>query len=122
MEVFKLAILGAESGCGVVCVVKSCPNLIQFFLRRMSVNLAEIIDKWCNNECIFREFRIMLENLKLFLMIVEKGTLSAAGRELGLSPASVSERLMMLESYYKTRFLARTTRSLSLTEEGKFSR
>ncbi|TDS98265.1 LysR family transcriptional regulator [Rahnella sp. BIGb0236] len=61
----------------------------------------------------------MLENLKLFLMIVEKGTLSAAGRELGLSPASVSERLMMLESYYETRFLARTTRSLSLTEEGR---
>lgn len=41
----------------------------------------------------------MLENLKLFLMILEKGSLSAAGRELGLSPASVSERLMMLESY-----------------------
>ncbi|WP_413728281.1 LysR family transcriptional regulator [Sodalis sp. RH19] len=61
----------------------------------------------------------MLENLKLFLMIVEKGSLSAAGRELGLSPASVSERLMMLEAYYKATFLTRTTRSLSLTDEGR---
>jgi DNA-binding transcriptional LysR family regulator len=61
----------------------------------------------------------MLENLKLFLMILEKGSLSAAGRELGLSPASVSERLMMLESYYKATFLTRTTRSLSLTDEGR---
>ena len=36
---------------------------------------------------------MLLKNLELFLLIVEKGGLSAAGRELGLSPASVSERL-----------------------------
>ncbi|XBS69228.1 LysR family transcriptional regulator [Acerihabitans sp. KWT182] len=61
----------------------------------------------------------MLANLRLYLLIIEKGGLSAAGRELGLSPASVSERLAMLESYYGATLLTRTTRSFSLTDEGR---
>ncbi|MDR9861944.1 MULTISPECIES: LysR family transcriptional regulator [Pseudomonas] len=39
---------------------------------------------------------MLFENLALFLLIVEKGGLSAAGREVGLSPTSVSERLGVL--------------------------
>ncbi|MDI9653396.1 LysR family transcriptional regulator, partial [Burkholderia cenocepacia] len=35
---------------------------------------------------------MLLDNLALFLRIVEKGGLAAAGREVGLSPATVSER------------------------------
>ncbi|WAC72663.1 LysR substrate-binding domain-containing protein [Roseateles sp. SL47] len=61
----------------------------------------------------------MLDALKLFLTIIEKGGLSAAGRELGLSPASVSERLAALEAHYGVALLTRTTRSLRLTEEGR---
>ncbi len=61
----------------------------------------------------------MLDNLKLFLMIIEKGGMSSAGRELGLSPASVSERLAVLEAYYGVALLTRTTRSISLTDEGR---
>lgn len=61
----------------------------------------------------------MLDGLKLFLTILEKGGLSAAGRELGLSPASVSERLAALEAYYGVALLTRTTRSLRVTEEGR---
>jgi DNA-binding transcriptional LysR family regulator len=61
----------------------------------------------------------MLDNLILFLTIIEKGGLSAAGRELGISPASVSERLAALESYYGATLMTRTTRSLNLTEEGR---
>lgn len=61
----------------------------------------------------------MHSNLVLFLMIVEKGGLSAAGRELGLSPASVSERLAALESYYGATLMTRTTRSVNLTDEGR---
>jgi DNA-binding transcriptional LysR family regulator len=41
---------------------------------------------------------MILDNLALFLRIVEKGGLAAAGRELGLSAASVSERLVALET------------------------
>lgn len=62
---------------------------------------------------------MFLKNLELFLLIVEKGGLSAAGREVGLSPASVSERLATLETYYGATLLNRTTRAISLTDEGK---
>lgn len=61
----------------------------------------------------------MFDGLRLFLLILEKGGLSAAGREMGLSPASVSERLAALESYYGATLLKRTTRSISLTDEGR---
>ena len=43
---------------------------------------------------------MLLDNLALFLRIVEKGGLAAAGREFGLSPATVSERLTALERHY----------------------
>lgn len=62
---------------------------------------------------------MQLDNLRLFLTILEKGSLAAAGRETGLSPATVSERLVALEGYYGTRLLNRTTRALSPTEEGR---
>ncbi|MCW9034881.1 MAG: LysR family transcriptional regulator [Rhodospirillales bacterium] len=60
-----------------------------------------------------------LNNLTLFLRIVEKGSLAAAGRELGLSATTVSERLAVLEAYYGVTLLNRTTRAISLTEEGR---
>lgn len=62
---------------------------------------------------------MLIENLKLFLRIVEKGGLAVAGREMGLSPATVTERLAALESHYGARLLTRTTRSISLTHEGQ---
>lgn len=62
---------------------------------------------------------MILDNLTLFLRIVEKGGLAAAGREVGLSPASVSERLAALERYYGVTLLKRTTRAISLTDEGR---
>ena len=62
---------------------------------------------------------MLLDNLALFLRIVEKGGLAAAGREVGLSPATVSERLAALERYYGAALLTRTTRAISLTDEGR---
>ncbi|WP_236248072.1 LysR family transcriptional regulator [Pseudomonas mosselii] len=61
----------------------------------------------------------MLDQLALFLTIIEKGSLSAAGRERGLSPATVSERLSALEAHYGVTLLTRSTRSLSLTDAGR---
>jgi DNA-binding transcriptional LysR family regulator len=60
-----------------------------------------------------------IDDLALFLRIVEKGGLAAAGRELGMSPASVSEHLAALESHYGAALLYRTTRAISLTDEGR---
>src|SRR5882757_5190 len=73
-----------------------------------------------SSEYTFRTFQIMiLDNLTLFLRIVEKGGLAVAGRELGLSAASVSERLAALEKYYGAALLHRTTRAIGLTDEGR---
>ncbi len=60
-----------------------------------------------------------LETLAFFIRIVEKGGVAKAGRDFGLSPASSSERLAALERYYTAKLLHRTTRSISLTEEGR---
>jgi len=62
---------------------------------------------------------MLLDNLTLFLKIVEKGGLAVAGRDMGLSPATVSERLNALERYYGATLLQRTTRAIHLTEEGR---
>ena len=60
-----------------------------------------------------------IDSLALFLRIVEKGGLAAAGRDFGLSPAAVTERLAGLEAHYGARLLNRTTRAISLTDEGR---
>lgn len=62
---------------------------------------------------------MILDNLRLFLTITEKGSLVAAARETGLSSTTVSERLAALESHYGVVLFNRTTRSISLTEEGR---
>ncbi|PWW03458.1 LysR family transcriptional regulator [Hoeflea marina] len=62
---------------------------------------------------------MLVDNIALFQKIVEQGSLSAAGRELGLSPTTVSERLSALEAHYGVVLLNRTTRAISLTEEGR---
>ncbi|ASJ74008.1 LysR family transcriptional regulator [Granulosicoccus antarcticus] len=62
---------------------------------------------------------MILNNIALFLQIVESGSLTAAGREAGLSSTTVSERLAALEAHYGVVLLNRTTRAISLTEEGR---
>ena len=62
---------------------------------------------------------MLLDNIALFVQIVEKGSLVAAGREAGLSPTTVSERLAALEAYFGVVLLHRTTRAIRLTDEGR---
>ncbi|MES1941355.1 transcriptional regulator, LysR family protein [Salinisphaera sp. T5B8] len=59
-----------------------------------------------------------LIQMRVFVQVVEAGSLSAAARELGLSPAVVSRRLAALEQRLGVRLINRTTRSLALTDEG----
>lgn len=54
----------------------------------------------------------------VFSKVVQAGSLSAAARELGVSPAVVSRTLAALEAGLGVRLVNRTTRSLHLTDEG----
>ncbi|AKM32158.1 LysR family transcriptional regulator [Pandoraea faecigallinarum] len=60
-----------------------------------------------------------LGDMRLFSTAAALGSLSAAGRKLGLSPAAASARLAKLEAALHTRLFMRTTRQLRLTEEGR---
>ena len=59
-----------------------------------------------------------LNQMAVFARVVATGSLSAAARELSLSPAMVSRRLAALEARLGVRLVNRTTRSLHLTDEG----
>ncbi len=60
-----------------------------------------------------------IDNMALFVQVVKTGGLAAAGRQLGLSPASMTARVNALEAHYNTRLLNRTTRKISLTDAGQ---
>ena len=60
-----------------------------------------------------------LESMSVFLTVVEAGSLSAAGRKLGMPLATVSRKLSGLETHLKARLLTRSTRQLSLTDAGR---
>lgn len=59
-----------------------------------------------------------LHGILVFLRVVEAGTLSAAARRLGVSTSAVSAALARLEDRLSARLVNRTTRRLSLTDEG----
>lgn len=54
-----------------------------------------------------------------FARTVETGSLSAAGRDLGLGQPNVSRYVAALEDHLQTRLLHRSTRKLTLTPEGE---
>lgn len=60
-----------------------------------------------------------IDHLKLFVRLATTHNISAAGRELGLSPAVASAHISKLEDSLGVRLLHRTTRKVSLTEEGQ---
>ncbi len=60
-----------------------------------------------------------IADLEIFARVVTAGSMSAAGRELDLSPAVVSKRISHLETRLGTRLFHRTTRQLQLTETGR---
>ncbi|OLL29809.1 LysR family transcriptional regulator [Burkholderia sp. SRS-W-2-2016] len=60
-----------------------------------------------------------LGDIRLFVEAAQQGSLSAAGRKMGLTPAAASARLAKLEANLKARLFERTTRQLRLTDEGR---
>ncbi len=60
-----------------------------------------------------------LANIRTFVRVFELGSMSAAGRDLRISPAVTSSRISQLEEHLSVRLFQRTTRSLTPTEQGR---
>lgn len=60
-----------------------------------------------------------LDNIRTFVRVYELGSMSAAGRDLRISPAVTSSRIGQLEEHLGVRLFQRTTRSLAPTQHGK---
>ena len=60
-----------------------------------------------------------LDGIKEFLQVVDCGSFSKASEKLGLSVAQVSRLVTQLEKKLGVRLLYRSTRKISLTEEGE---
>ncbi len=61
----------------------------------------------------------LFSGVSVLFAVVEAGTIARAAEALGLSPSGVSRALSRLEQRVGARLLARTTRTLSLTDEGR---
>jgi DNA-binding transcriptional LysR family regulator len=57
--------------------------------------------------------------MQIFVRVVETGSFTAVARETGATQSAVSKQVATLERLLGARLLSRTTRSLSLTEEGE---
>lgn len=58
-------------------------------------------------------------DLEIFVRTADAGSISAAARSLGMTAAAASIALKRLETRLGSRLLARSTRSMRLTEEGR---
>jgi DNA-binding transcriptional LysR family regulator len=61
----------------------------------------------------------LLPQLQVFLVVARLKSFSAAARELGVSPAAVSQTVRQLEEQLRVVLFARTTRSMALTDAGR---
>src|SRR5260370_4219335 len=59
-----------------------------------------------------------IDDMRLLVRAMATGSLAAAGRGLGVSPAVASKRLTRLEKDLGARLVQRSSRHLHLTEEG----
>lgn len=57
--------------------------------------------------------------MAIFVKVMDAGSLSAAARELGLTPSAVSRIIARAEQRLGSRLLLRTTRAITLTTEGE---
>lgn len=61
----------------------------------------------------------MIDELRTLAQIAASGSFSAAGRELGLSPSSVSRQMDRLEARFGVQLMFRSTHHVTLTEAGQ---
>jgi DNA-binding transcriptional LysR family regulator len=60
-----------------------------------------------------------LDSIAVFVSVVNRGSFSAAARELSLTPSAISKRIASLEDGLGVSLMRRTTRKIALTEAGQ---
>ena len=60
-----------------------------------------------------------LNDVRLFIQVVEHNSFTSAADKLGIQKSTISRRIAQLEDELGVRLLQRTTRKLSLTDEGQ---
>jgi DNA-binding transcriptional LysR family regulator len=58
-------------------------------------------------------------DLAFFVLLAKSGSMTATARELGVTPPAVTKRLSLMEQKLGVRLVNRTTRRISLTNEGE---
>jgi DNA-binding transcriptional LysR family regulator len=79
-------------------------------------------DKAYNWKNIFADcgnMKVTLEELEIFIAVVDIGSMTAAAEHLGQPVSTISRLLSRLEEKLQVTLLRRTTRRLDLTDEGK---
>ena len=62
---------------------------------------------------------VTLERMRSFVRVAERGSLSAVARELRVGQSTITRHLRELEAAIGVKLLSRTTRRVTLTEEGR---
>lgn len=60
-----------------------------------------------------------LRQMAIFARVVDEGSFRAAAQDIGLAPSRISETVSELEAYLGVTLLYRTTRKITLTNEGR---
>ncbi|UWU17407.1 LysR family transcriptional regulator (plasmid) [Rhizobium sullae] len=58
-------------------------------------------------------------SLQLFVRVVDHGSFTHVGRELGIGPPAANKQIAGLEAHVGTQFLSRTSRGLPPTNAGQ---
>lgn len=61
---------------------------------------------------------VTLERMRSFVRVAERGSMSAVSRELGVGQSTITRHLRELEEAVGVSLLSRTTRRITMTEEG----
>src|SRR3954468_4241283 len=73
------------------------------------IGLCRIMDK----------SNVTLERMRAFVRVAERGNLSAVARELDAGQSTITRQLRELETALGVPLLSRTTRRVTLTDEGR---
>lgn len=61
----------------------------------------------------------LLPDLATFILVVNKGSFTAAAKELGVTPSALSKLISRLEASLSVKLFERTTRTLQITQSGQ---